>query len=516
MDPLNIGPSAGVLNILNQYKQSNENAGDGSNTLGYRFSSNADSKYDTYIARLDYHINASGSQTLFFRGQTQNSKIPGEQQFPGQGAATTVFDDSKGVTVGLTSLLSPRLVNAFHWGFIRQGGQTAGISNDPAVLLDGIDSLTPFTRSTTFFVPVNQFTDTLNWTRGNHSFQFGTDIFLIRNNHLSYANSFSDVRTNAVYLNTGGIANTSSPLDPFNNGYPAVDSNFGPNYDSAATILLGIFPEGDGIYNFARNGATLAQGTPINRRYAINGYEFFGQDNWRITPRLTVTYGLRWVLDAPPYETSGLQVAPCVEASGGGCTNQNAVDWFNHSAALAAQGQPANNAGEITFVLGGPVNHGPGLWNWDRKDFSPRFAVAWAPDTGEGWLSKLLGKKDQFSIRAGYSLTFDHFGIPIVNSFDQHGSFGLSTDLGNPAGVVSPANAPRFTCLVPGTSGQSCLPPACPDLNNPGCLFGPPPPGGLPYTPSNSAFAINWGLDQTLKTPYTPPIQCFVAAANHT
>ena len=98
---------------------------------------------------------------------------------------------------------------------------------------------------------------------------------------------------------------------------------------------------------------------------------------------------------------------------------------------------------------------------------------------------------------------YDHFGVPIVNSFDQNGSFGLSTILGNPAGVVSPANAPRFTCLTPGSSGQSCLPPPCPSLNDPGCLFGPAPTGGFPYTPGNTAFAINWGLDQNLKTPYT-------------
>jgi hypothetical protein len=169
---------------------------------------------------------------------------------------------------------------------------------------------------------------------------------------------------------------------------------------------------------------------------------------------------------------------------------------------LAAQGMPANDAGEITFVLGGPKNHGPGLWNWDHKDFSPRIAVAWAPDTGEGWVSKVLGKRDQFSIRAGYSITYDHFGIPIVNSFDQHGSFGLSTDLGNPAGVVTAAGAPRFTCLTPGTSGESCLPEPCASLSGPSCLFGPTPSGTFPVTPSNQAFAINWGLDQSLKTPY--------------
>jgi carboxypeptidase family protein len=499
MDPLGIGPNQAVENILGQYPLANENAGDGSNTLGYRFSSNADSSFNTYITRLDWYITSSGSETLFWRGQTQNNRQPGKQQFPGQPAATTLLDDSKGSTVGLTSILSPRLVNEFRWGFVRQGGQNAGTSNVPGVFLNGLDNLVPFTRSTTTFVPVHQFTDNVNWTRGNHTLQFGTDLFLIRDDHISYANSFSDVQTNAVYLNTGGIAGTNSPLDPANNGYPAVDGNFGPNYDSAATILLGIFPEGDGIYNFNRNGTALAQGAAIKRRYAMNDYEFFGQDTWHMTPRLTLTYGLRWVLDSPPHETNGLQVAPCVAAANGGCTNQNVADWFNHTANLAAQGMPANNAGEISFVLGGPANHGPGMWNWDKKDFSPRVAIAWAPDTGDGWVAKILGHKDQFSVRGGYSIMYDHFGIPIVNSFDQHGSFGLSTDLGNPAGVVTPANAPRFTCLI----GASCLPPPCPSLNDPGCLFGPTPSGAFPVTPSNSAFAINWGLDQTLKTPYS-------------
>jgi hypothetical protein len=502
MDPLGIGPSAGVLAILNQYPAANENAGDGSNTLGFRFAPPADASFNTYITRLDYHITANGSETLFARGETQNFKQPGQPQFPGQSAATNALDDSKGLTIGLTSLITPKLINDFHWGYIRQGVNNAGASQYPGVFLNGLDNLVPFTRSTNAIVPVNQFTDSLSWTHGNHTMQFGTDWFLIRNNHTSDANSFSDVQTNAVYLNTGGIAGTPSPLDPGNNGYPAVDSNFGPNYDSATTVLMGIFAEGDGIYNFAHNGSAVPQGAPINRRYNIDDYELFGQDTWRMTPRLTVTYGLRWVLEAPPYESNGLQVAPCVANSFNGCSNQNVADWFNRTAQLASQGASANSAGEISFVLGGKTNDGPGLWNWDHKNFSPRIAVAWAPDTGDGWVSKILGKKDQFAVRGGYSITYDHFGIPIVNTFDQHGSFGLSTDLGNPAGVVSPANAPRFTCLVPGSSGQSCLPPACPNLNNPGCLLGPAPAGGFPYTPGNTAFAINWGLDQTLKTPY--------------
>src|SRR5580704_12948655 len=506
MDPLGIGADPHIVTLLNQYVASNANGGDGLNTLGYRLSSPADSSFNTYIARFDWHINSS--QTLFARGQTQNDKEPGARQFPGQAPATSILDDSKGITVGLTSLISPTLINNFHWGYIRQGGQDAGANNvDPGVYLDGIDNFVPFTRSTIFFVPVNQLSDSLNWTRGNHSLQFGGDVFLIRNNHSSYGDSFSDVSTNVVYLDTGGIANTPSPLDPSNNGYPAVSTNFGPNYDNATALLLGIFAEGDGIYNFDRQGNALAQGAAVKRRYAINDYEFYGQDSWRIKPRLTITYGLRWVLEAPPYETNGLQVAPCVEASGGGCTNQNVADWFNTSAKLASEGLPANNAGEITFVLGGPKNNGPGLWNWDHHDFSPRIAVAWSPDTGEGLLSRVFGRKDQFSIRGGYSIMYDHFGIPIVNSFDQHGSFGLSTDVGDSAGSVTASTAPRYTCLIP-TAGQSCLPQPFPCTSgssaSPGCtLFGPEPVGGFPVTPSNQEFAINWGLDQTLKTPYS-------------
>lgn len=501
-----IGMNAAALSLLGQYPTSNQVAGgDGYNTLGFVFAPIVYPSQNTYITRFDYHINASGSETLFARGETQNLKTPGAPRFPGQGPATLSLDDSKGVTVGLTSIISPRLINDFHWGYVRQGQQYGGVSPYPRVGLDGISDLVPFTRGTKAFVPFNQLTDTLNWTRKNHTFQFGADFFLIRNNHTSLLNSFSDVRTNPAYFYGAGITTvSSSPLNPSNHGYPAVASSFGPNLDDAIAIVTGIFGEGDGVYNFGRNGTTLPQGQAINRRYAINNYEFYGQDTWRLKHNLTLTFGLRWVLEAPPYETNGYQVAPCIVASGGGCTNQNAADWFNRRAQLAAQGQPDVNAGELTFVLGGPVNHGPGLWNWDRKNFSPRVAVAWSPDTGNGWVSKILGKKDQFSVRGGYSIMYDHFGIPIVNTFDQKGSFGISTHQGNTAGVITVDQAPRFTCLTPSSPGQSCLPPPCPSWSS-NCLFGPAPTGGFPYTPPNAgsgSFAINWGLDQNVKTPY--------------
>lgn len=496
MDPANIGVDQAVLKVLQQYPNPNDQTvGDGLNIEGYRFSSKEDASFNTYIARLDYRITGSGSETVFWRGQTQNDKQPQAQQFPGQGAASTLLNDSKGSIVGLTSVISPTLVNVFHWGFIRQGEQTAGASLQPQAVMAGVSSIVPFTRSTIFLVPMNQFSDDLHWVRGNHTLSFGTDLYFFRDNRISYSNSFSDASMNDAYLTTVGIANTTSPIDPGNNGLPAVAQNFGTSYNTAAMLEYGLLTEGDGVYNYNRNGTPLAQGTPSDRRYAVNDYEFYGQDEWRMRPSLTLTYGLRWILEAPPYETNGLQVAPCVANPTGGCTNQNVADWMMNTAQLAKQGKPAIDAGELSFVLGGPVNNGPGMWNWDYHDFSPRVGVAWAPDLGNGWLSKIFGRKNQFSIRGGYSIVYDHFGMGIVNTFDQHGSFGLSTDLGNAAGVITVDAAPRFTC-------PTCLPTPCPTLIGPGCLFGPAPQGGFPVTPSNSTFAINWGLDSSIKTPY--------------
>src|SRR6202050_704051 len=145
IDPLGIGPNQAVESVLQQYPTANENAGDGLNTLGYRFSSNADSTWNTYILKGDWHINSSGSETLFLRGQTENENNPQQQEFPGQPTSTTLVDDSRGITVGLTSLINPRLVNDFHWGYIRQGGQTAGTSQNPGIFLTGVSDLRPFT-----------------------------------------------------------------------------------------------------------------------------------------------------------------------------------------------------------------------------------------------------------------------------------------------------------------------------------------------------------------------------------
>ena len=497
MDPLGIGPDAAVLKTFQSYPMPNDNSiGDGLNYAGFRFSANEARRFDTEIARLDYNLNSTGTQALFWRGEIQNFNQGGAPQFPGQPPATVNLDGSKGSILGYTWVMSPTVINNARWGFVREAAGTAGASLAPQISFRGLDSPVAFTRTNSHIVPVNNLIDDVTWTKGNHTIQFGANIDLIRDGRISYENSFSGATTNADWVDTSGFAGHGSPLDPQSIGLTPVDPSFYNSYDFPLAAMMGIITEGDGIYNYDRNGTALAQGTPIKRHYAINDYEFYLQDAWKVTPNLTLNYGLRYVMEAPPYETNGMQVTPC-QQSGGACTYMSLGDWFDLSRANMLQGASASNAGEISFRLGGPMNGFPGYWNWDKKDFAPRIGVAWAPDFGKGWMSKIFGSKGNVSIRAGYSIMYDHFGAGIVNTFDQNGSFGLSSNISNPAGVITVADAPRYT-------GISNLPAACADLSQSGCVFGAAPAGGFPQTPPGGAagFAITWGLDSSLKTPY--------------
>ena len=107
-----------------------------------------------------------------------------------------------------------------------------------------------------------------------------------------------------------------------------------------------------------------------------------------------------------------------------------------------------------------------------------------------GWSGKDL---DSCRLR----LYFDHFGEGITNTFDRQGSFGLTTAEVNPAAIQTVDGSARYSGLfnIPTSSAL-------------GPLIGAPPTGPFPvYPPSGAAtpggFAITWGLDDKLKTPYS-------------
>ncbi len=160
---------------------------------------------------------------------------------------------------------------------------------------------------------------------------------------------------------------------------------------------------------------------------------------------------------------------------------------------LAEMYQGKVNQPLLTFDLSGQANGKKPYWAWDYRNLAPRFAVAYSPHASSGFLHTLFGDTGKSSIRAGYGLYFDHFGEGVVNTFDRQGSWGLTTTISNPAGVLSVDTSPRYTGLL----GASNLPPSP----------GVPPPHGFPYQPSidpnTYGLAIAWGIDDNLKTPYS-------------
>ena len=175
------------------------------------------------------------------------------------------------------------------------------------------------------------------------------------------------------------------------------------------------------VFNYDRQLNLLPANSPLTRRYAQNSYEPYIQDIWKIRPNLTLTFGLRYSLFSPVWETNGLQVCPSPALG----------SWFNNRAKAGANGIPSNQDTPLQVDWCGRANGKKGYWNWDYGNLGPHFAFAWAPNKTEGFLGKLFGSGNKTSIRGGFGMVYDRFGQGIIDEFNGN-SFGLTTSLTNP------------------------------------------------------------------------------------
>ena len=482
--PAGAGANPAVLALFNTYPHANTTntaiaadgiASDGLNFQGYAFSAPTPINLNTYVAKLDYLVDRNGNHRLFLRGNLQDDNLADPPQFPGQPPARTRNNYSKGLAGGYTAILGPNLINNFRYGYVRQSLGTAGIGTSHYIIMRGLDPPQSFLRSQFVTVPVHSIVDDVTWTKGKHTWQFGGNIRIVSDIRSSTTFSFSDGVTNASWTPAAAIANTGSSLDPAAFGHPAVSDGFQASYDYPAIALAGVITESDAQYNFDINGNTLPEGAPVNRNYLAHEYELYGQDSWRMKPNLTVTLGLRYSILQPPYEQNGNQVAPTVSLE----------DWFQRRGQAMLTGDPFNEL--ITFDKSGQANGRKPYWGYDWSNLAPRVAIAYSPGFNGGFLGKLFGGPSKTSIRGGWGKYYDHFGEGTVNTFDANGAFGLSTVLTNGGGIQTIDGAPRFT-----------------DLNTiPGSITVPSPGGSFPATFPADNFAVQWGLDDKLKTPYT-------------
>lgn len=470
--PWGPGDDPNILQLLQAYPTANGAAlGDGLNLGSFSFSSPNPTNNNTTIVRLDWA--PTSHHQLFFRGNLQDDTILDVVQFPGQPPSHTTRDNTKGLAVGDTWTITNNLVNDLRYGYTRQGNSRAGLDCGSYVqTLRTVSAPTAESCTTIIHVPVQNVIDNASWTHGNHTLSFGVNWRGVTNYSQTNANSYGFASLNIQWLNGGGsIAGTGSSLDPGAFGYPAVDSGDQTTYNEEIGLLTGLIPFIQGQFNFSvakggQSGTTIPEGVPISLTYHSNELEYYIQDQWKLQPNVTFTFGIRQVFLQPPYEVHGQQIQPTVD------THQ----WFVNRYTQMLQGvvdQP-----DLSFAPSGKANGKPSYWNMSYKNIAPRAAFVIAPD-------------NKTSIRFGGGMFFDHFGQGIVDTFAQFGSFGLQTQITNPAAQYTIDNAPRFTSLTSIPSLQG--------VNIPSVIQ-------YPYTPPNNVntgLAITWGVDNKMKTPYT-------------
>ncbi len=455
------GPGANP-NVLSYYSAvpnaTGSASGDGLNSGSLFFPVNVPTTQNTSIFKMDY--NMTSKQQFFARGNLQKDTSAQDANLPGQPPKTVTEANTKGLAFGHTWTPTNNIVNDIRYGYVREGSGISGIGQGDYVNFRFLVQPTAQDRSTISEIPVHNIVDTFTITKGNHTIAVGANWRLIQNISITDANSFSGASTNPYWL--GG-----TPPDPSSIGLPAVGSSFENSYIIAYASLVGTVPSLTANYNYNVSSPTaaslLADGASISRHFKANEYEWYVQDSWRIRPSFNITVGVRHSLLQTPYESKGQEIAPTIDTH----------NWFKERGYAADKGQISEP--DLSFSPAGKANGRPGYWPKSKDNFSPRVALAWSPNA-------------KTSVRAGAGMYFDHYGEGLVSNFSQEGSFGLSTSLTNPAGVLGFETAPRFT--GPHDLPAISLPAAAQSAT-------------FPYTPPDGSFLITYGVDDRIKTPYS-------------
>ncbi len=286
---------------------------------------------DVFMFKTDIRVNNSNQLSLRFNQQNftgnnneSNGPLGVEEHSGNSVAKTTTFSGS------LTSTLSNNVVNEFRfqWARDREPGEAnnaqpeARIQTGGGFLLLGRNNFSP--RETT--IKRAQFVDSVIYTRGSHNFKFGVDFNFDR-----IFNFFPGIFTGQFTFNS----------------YALFASNTPASYTQ----------------NFAGAGTSGAVTEPD-----FNEYAFFAQDDWRVTPKLTLNFGVRYDLQD--------MAEPTVN---------------NPSAALAAAGFNTTTAVK------------------DNNNIAPRFGFSYAFD-------------EKTVVRGGYGIFYGRTpSIMLGTSFSQNG-----------------------------------------------------------------------------------------------
>jgi hypothetical protein len=318
------------------------------------------------LAKIDYHISASHLLTGRWFHDLSTVTAPFEMSIPNYSTFITYTHQSD-VSLSETWTISPTLINQAHFGI------THVLAGNPSAVVGGADQALPSylgmdmpdmrPYGPVFSITGNvggwidaeyetgltqQYEDTLTWAHGKHTFKFGMQLYVDDYHNRSYA---------------------------FTQGAYTFDGSFTGN--AMADFLLGDAAQ-------IRYAGQYIVDSQSKKFYP------FVQDDWKVTPHLTLNLGFRWEFNGPYIDNSG---SPA---------DQQAT-FFRNDALNGVTSKVFPNAPPGLLYPGDP-GVAPGLYPLPKTDLEPRLGLAWSPGGGK-WV-----------IRGGVGLFSD---IPIPDLIGQ-------------------------------------------------------------------------------------------------
>src|SRR5262249_33454426 len=201
-------------------------------------------------------------------------------------------------------------------------------------------------------------------------------------------------------------------------------SNQNSNWNNLYAEVLGLVDQGLVVGARGSDLSALPPGTPLFNHVFYNTFSLYATDSCKITPTLTVNYGLNWSVEMPPTDETGKQALSLILPSNSLLIPENYLATRQQAALSGNVYNPAVGFAPVSFT------HRKYPYDLVLDTIAPRVALAWTPKFGQG---KLV-------LRGGYGQLFDRFnGVQKVGNALQ--GFGFQQTL---------------TCLGPSRTGQ-CL-----------------------------------------------------------
>jgi hypothetical protein len=461
LDPRLTGGSPAVLAEWAKMPLPNDySGGDGLRTANFTAPEANTSNEHFAVLRLDHKINDKWDFMTSYRYSTSAIQPPNIQEdisgtAPGcqKGVACALASrplQPRFFVTGLTGRLTPNLINELHFNWLRHWWSWIA----PGATIPVIPSSLSDTRLqiwrenlTEGMVPINVNTqqarqrvwngqdytwnDNLSWIKDKHAFSFGGRVQIEHLLHVRDDKVTGGITTPLYYVAKGGLFSNLG-------GIPVPsDADSSTAFKRAYITYLGMV---DSATQVLTRDASLNANPPlttITQKENVDAYEIYATDTWRPKPSLTLTYGLTWGVQMPPYDPTG-KTALMIDVGTGKLIDSKS--YLNAKRAAALKGDVFNpTLGYVPIkTTGRKYPYDP-----DYSNVGPRVAVAWNPTFTDGFLGNLAGNKKSV-IRAGYARVFDRInGVGIV----------LTPALGIGFGDVSVCRTPSITgvCGAGGT-----------------------------------------------------------------